>query len=84
MRRKSRFAELVRSNVVVHLKSGRSITGVMQTQYRDCVSLIHAHLLDPDLSPTALDGEQLIRWDEIAWTQILASPAVPTVSELLS
>lgn len=76
MGRKSRFAELVRSDVVVHLKTGRSVTGVMQAEYSDCVALVQAHLLDPESGPTALDGEQLIRWEEIAWTQILAAPAV--------
>lgn len=83
MRRKSRFAELLRSDVVVHLKAGRSMTGVLQAEYDDCIALVHAHLLDPEIGPTALDGEQLVRWEEIAWTQILARPAVPTMTELL-
>lgn len=76
MGRRRRFADTVRSSVVVQLKSDRTITGVMDAEYRDCLALVSAHLLDPEFGATSLDGEVLIRWEEVSFTQLLAGPVI--------
>jgi small nuclear ribonucleoprotein (snRNP)-like protein len=69
MGRASRFAQTVRQNVVVHLKSGKSIAGVLREEYGDCVSLGAATLLS-EAGPVQIDGEVLIRYEEIDFTQV--------------
>lgn len=67
--RRSRFAQTVRQNVVVHLKSGKSIAGVLRAEYGDCVALGGAVLLS-EAGEVSIDGEVLIRFEEIDFTQV--------------
>lgn len=71
MRRRSRFAEIVRSTVVLHLKSGESIAGVLIGEYDDCYSLTSARLLGTGDAPTiAADGETLVPCSNVRFAQV--------------
>lgn len=70
MRGRGRFARTVRQQVVVHLKSGTSLAGVLVAEYDDCIALANGYLLGSDGAATALDGEALIRYPDIDWTQV--------------
>lgn len=69
MGRSSRFAQTVRQNVVVHLRSGKSLAGILREEYDDCVSLSAVVLLSEN-GPVPVDGEVLIRYSEIDFTQV--------------
>lgn len=70
-RRRSRFAECIRSTVVLHLQGGESIAGVLLGEYDDVYALARARVLNEAngrLQP--IDGEVLIRHDRVRFAQV--------------
>lgn len=52
--------------MVVHLKDGPSLRGVLLAEHVDCIVLSHARLLDADVS---LGGEPVILRENVSWMQ---------------
>ena len=70
-RRRSRFAEITRSTVVLHLKTGRSIAGILIAEYDDVYALSNARLLSGGDAPViASDGETLVPVSGVEWAQV--------------
>lgn len=57
-----------RESVVVHTKTGSSISGVLISVHRDCVVLRHAKLLSASGS-VVIDGEAIVPRAEVEWIQ---------------
>jgi hypothetical protein len=80
----NRFAEMVRSTVVLHLDSGQSIAGVMLAEYEDVYALARARLLSPNAGNLVpLDGEVLVEKRRVLFAQagvrLSDTPALETV-----
>lgn len=61
-----------RRSVVVQLKSGTSLRGVLVDVYRDCIVLRHAGAAPSGARDfTDVDGEQAIPRDNVDWMQVL-------------
>lgn len=70
----SYLVRMARETVVVHLKSGSSIRGVLVAAHRDVVVLRHASALSSTGS-VSIDGEAVISRDNVDWTQRLTEVA---------
>jgi len=70
----------VRRHVVLHLREGHSLDGVLAGIYADGVELTSATFLRTDSADTPLDGAQLVPWDAISWIQELIDIARPGAS----
>lgn len=69
-----RYLETVtRDRVVVHLKSGPSIQGVLTGVHNDVIVLQSAVALSPSQGQMVIDGEPLIERVNVAWIQHLPS-----------
>lgn len=63
---------VARSAVVVHLKSGTSIKGLLHDVYRDVIVLRHADVATARAKDfVEVDGEQLVFKSDIDWIQLL-------------
>lgn len=66
-----RFAELIRSTVVLHLHGGDSIAGILLGEYTDVVSIARARLLsEASGRAVPLDGEVLVPLERIRFAQV--------------
>lgn len=70
-----RFKKAVRRRVIVHLRDGFSLDGVLHGLYADGVELGAASYVRPEDYDVPLDGVQIIPWKSIAWVQELADAA---------
>lgn len=61
---------LQRRSVVLHLKDGQSLKGVLMAAYRDSLVLAHARYLAAD-GELPVDGEAVVPRDSVAWLQTL-------------
>lgn len=69
-RRPRRFAELIRSTVVLHLDGGDSIAGILLAEYDDSVSIARARLLSESQGRAVpLDGELVVPLARIRFAQ---------------
>jgi hypothetical protein len=66
-----RFAQAVRKHVIVHLREGVSLDGVLAGLYADGVQLDAVTFLRADDHDTPLEGSQLLPWSNILWVQEL-------------
>lgn len=62
---------VVRRRVVVNLKDGRAIDGVLFKQAGPLLVLVNAHLLEPGADPFPLDGEAVVERSEVSFIQAL-------------
>lgn len=63
---------VTRRHVVVNLKSGTSIKGVLFAAYRDVLVIRHAAIATPKAREFVdADGEQLIERHDVDWIQLL-------------
>jgi hypothetical protein len=65
-----RLADLERATVVLHLTNGRSLAGVVIAEYDDVVSLTNVRVEVDDGGFQPADGEVLVAWEKIVWTQL--------------
>lgn len=66
-----------RSTVVVQLKSGTSLRGVLVAAYRDCIVLRHAGAaVAPARDFTDVDGEQAVPRANVDWIQVLPAEEI--------
>lgn len=75
MRRRRRSLE--RKFVLVALKSGASLRGVLWSHAGDLYVLRHAEYLEPHREPVILDGSLVVDLDNVEFVQVLPGP-VPT------
>ena len=64
--------KLERTTVVVHMRSGQTIRGILTGEYRDCLVLNHSTYLsslDGNTVETAIDGETIVLRENVAWLQ---------------
>lgn len=71
----ARYGESLRRRVVVHTRGGHSIDGILAGVYADTVVVSHAHFVRPGDTPVPLEGDQLIPWQTVEWTQEVAADA---------
>lgn len=69
---KRRFRRACRRHVVVHLREGVSLEGVLSGLYADSVTLSAASVVRADDYDTPLAGEQIVPWASILWAQELS------------
>lgn len=70
-RPRRRFADLIRSTVVLHLTDAESIAGILLGEYDDVVSIARARLLSESSGrPVPLDGEIIVPLARIRFVQI--------------
>jgi hypothetical protein len=70
-RRRSRFAEVVRSSVVLHLDTQETIAGYLLAEYDDVLALAHARILtEARGAAIPLDGEVVVPLARIKHAQI--------------
>lgn len=70
-----RFKALTKRRVVLHLKEGVSLDGILHGLYADGVELGAATFIRADDYDVPLDGQQVIPWGSILWVQELADAA---------
>lgn len=71
LRRKRRFAEVVRSSVVLHLTSGQSVAGILLGAYDDSFALARTRLLAPSSGRVVpLDGEIVVPRESVLFAQV--------------
>lgn len=61
----------LRRRVIVALRDGSSIRGVLLHRRRDSVVLVHAELLQPKAAPVTLDGQVLVLAERVEFVQII-------------
>lgn len=72
MRLRSYLRRVTRRHVVVNLKSGTSIKGVLYDVHRDVLVIRHASVAPAKAREfTEADGEQLIDRRDVDWIQLL-------------
>lgn len=71
------WRKLERRTVLVNLRSGSAIRGVLLDARRPLLQLTNAMLLEPDAKePARIDGIAAIDLAQVAWVQVLA-PSEP-------
>ena len=73
MKPRSYIARMARATVVVHLKVGHSVRGVLTAVHRDALVLSRASALAPG-SAVPIDGDAVIPRVNVAWLQELPAP----------
>jgi hypothetical protein len=69
-RRGSRFADVVRSSVILHLDD-ESIYGILLAEYDDCFALARARVLSPASGRMVpVDGEVLVPRGRVKFAQV--------------
>jgi hypothetical protein len=76
-----RFKQTVRKHVVLHLREGYSLDGVLAGIYADGVQLDGAKFVRAESADVALDGVQLVPWESLSWVQELIDVAGPSATE---
>lgn len=70
-RTKRRFADVVRSTVVLHLYGDESIAGILLGDYDDVFCIARARVLSESAGRMVpLDGEVLVPKDRVKWAQV--------------
>lgn len=69
--RRARLGSLTRRHVILHLRDGYSLDGVLARLYADGVELQSAKFIRADDYDTPLDGVQIVPWQSISWVQEL-------------
>lgn len=70
-RRGNRFAEVVRSTVVLHLDDGSSLAGIFLAEYADTYSLARTRLLSESAGRAVpVDGEILVPKARVRFAQV--------------
>lgn len=70
-RRRSRFADVVRSTVVFTLSDGSSIAGILLAEYDDVYALARTRLLSETSGRAVpVDGEVLVPKDRVRFAQV--------------
>ncbi len=59
-----------RKRVLVSLRSGRAVTGVLWTQRGRSLVLKSAELLEPGSEAVPMDGDLLLDRDQVEWVQV--------------
>lgn len=67
---------VLRRRVLVNLKTGKALEGVLWTRRRGVLVLKDATLLEPKAQPVPVDGEVLIERANVDFVQI--APAAPS------
>ena len=76
-----RFRRAVRRHVVLHLREGYSLDGVLAGIYADGVQLDGAKFIRAESADVSLDGVQLVPWDSLSWIQELTDVAGPSPTQ---
>jgi hypothetical protein len=66
---------MVRRHVILHIREGYSLDGILSGLYADGVELADARFIRADDYDTALDGVQIVPWTSIVWVQELSDVA---------
>jgi len=66
-----RYKQALRRHVVLHLREGYSLDGVLAGIYADGVQLDTAKFIRAEESDVSLDGVQIVPWESISWVQEL-------------
>ena len=64
----------LRRRVVLNLKTGNAIAGVLFDTAGTLLILRDAELLVADQAPTKIDGEALVELDEVEFAQLIPAP----------
>lgn len=68
---KRRFAEVVRSTVVLHLEGGDSVAGILLAEYADVYAIARTRLLsEASGRAVPVDGEILVPKERVRFAQI--------------
>lgn len=76
-----RFKQTVSRHVIVHLREGISLDGVLHGVYADGVELGSATFLKADDYDTPLSGAQIIPWATVLWVQEVSDAALVSVAD---
>jgi hypothetical protein len=61
---------MVRRQVLVQLRSGRAVTGVLWQRRGRSVVLKSAQVLEPGSEPTVMDGDVVVDRDQVEYVQV--------------
>lgn len=64
---------VLRRRVMVNLRSGRAVTGILRRRYGRTLVLVQARVLEPGSEPADMDGEVLVDRAQIDFTQVAPS-----------
>lgn len=61
---------VVRRKVLVALRTGQAVTGLLWTRRNRFLVLKDAQLLEPGVEPTRMDGDVIIEREQVLYTQV--------------